>query len=38
VDESHSDIAPLMERAANLRDQFVADGWQAIDVDLDEPD
>ena len=36
--EVHADIGRLIDRAESLRDQLVADGWQAVDVDLDEPD
>ena len=36
--EVHANIGQLIDRSESLRDQLVADGWQAVDVDLDEPD
>ena len=33
-----STITILINRAENLRNQLVAAGWKAVDVDLDEPD
>ncbi len=36
--QPHADIVFLIDRAETLRDQLVADGWQLVDVDLDEPD
>ena len=36
--EVHADIGQLIDRSESLRHQLVADGWQAVDVDLDEPD
>ena len=36
--EAHQEIAPLMNRAWGLRDQFVSAGWDEVDVDFDEPD
>ncbi len=36
--EVHADIGRLIDRSESLRDQLVADGWQVVDVDLDEPD
>ena len=38
IDETQPGIVALMERADDVRDQLVTDGWQEIDVDLDEPD
>ncbi len=38
VTEDHPTITILVDRAADLRDQLVAAGWKAVDVDLDEPD
>ena len=36
--ETHDDIRPVVEHAQDLCDYYVANGWQCIDVDLDEPD
>ena len=36
--EAHLAVVPLMNRTWGLRDQFVAAGWEEVDVDLDEPD
>ncbi len=38
VAESHDTIDTLVQRADELRDQFLAAGWSEVDVDLDEPD
>ena len=38
VAETYWDIESLVSRAEALRDQFLAAGWEAVDVDLDEPD
>ncbi len=38
LEESHFSLAKLMERAENVRKQFMTEGWQLVDVDLDEPD
>ena len=35
---THWDIESLVDRAEALRVQFLAAGWEAVDVDLDEPD
>ena len=35
--EVHASIEPLVDRAADLQDRYVAAGWEAVDVDLDEP-
>ncbi len=36
--ETHDDIGPVVDRARHLCDQYMANGWQCIDIDLDEPD
>ncbi len=38
VEDTYVSIAPLIECADRLRHQFEAQGWQEVDVDLDEPD
>ena len=38
VAETHWDIGSLVDRAEALRAQFLAAGWEAVDVDFDEPD
>ncbi len=38
VAEVHETIESAIGRADSLRDQFIAAGWQEVDVDLDEPD
>ena len=38
LEESHLSLVQLMERAENVRKQFMTEGWQLVDVDLDEPD
>ena len=38
VSEVHETIESAIGRADSLRDQFIAAGWQEVDVDLDEPD
>ncbi len=30
--------ALVVQRADDVRDLFIADGWELVDVDLDEPD
>ncbi len=37
VAEAHT-VASVVGRADELRIQFVAEGWELVDVDLDEPD
>ncbi len=37
VTEVHETIESAIGRAEALRDEFVASGWEAVDVDLDEP-
>jgi len=34
----YANIASTIDRAEALRIQFIAAGWQIVDVDLDEPD
>ena len=38
ISEVHTDIVHLVDRAAALQKRYVAAGWEAVDVDLDEPD
>lgn len=38
LSEAHPHIASLVDRAEALRNQLEAEGWQLVDVDLDEPD
>ena len=35
--EVHASIGPLVDRAADLQERYVAAGWEEVDVDLDEP-
>jgi hypothetical protein len=35
--EVHASIEPLVERATDLQERYIAAGWEAVDVDLDEP-
>ena len=37
VAEAHWGIVPLVDRADELRDEFVDEGWIVVDVDLVEP-
>ena len=36
ISETHDTAASVVERADELRDRFMADGWDVVDVDLDE--
>ncbi len=38
MSEIHAHVESLVDRASRLKDQLVSSGWQAVDVDLDEPD
>ena len=36
--ETHLHITSLLQRAERIRDDYVARGWQLVDVDFGEPD
>ncbi len=38
LSEVHLTIASAIDQAEALRDQFMVAGWEAVDVDPDEPD